>query len=305
MAFDVILNGEEVRALSEGHHAIPVEAVTFRIEGRGAIDCLQGMVTNDVVKVGAKGLLWSAFLTPKGMIISDCWIRRDGDAAWVTVPTAGAEAVRALFTKTIPPRLAKVTDITGALTLRWLVGRAGAMPEGITVVQPSGMAPFRGLVWATQPADEVDTLLEAAGWHAAPAEWGIASRLIAGWPALGAEIDEKTLPQEVRFDELGGVKYDKGCYTGQETVARLHFRGHTNRVLRGLRWKDDATPFGDEVRTTERSIGTIRTVGQIGSAVIALAVLRREVDVGARVMAGGAEATVIELPDWGLELRAG
>ena len=53
---------------------------------------------------------------------------------------------------------------------------------------------------------------------------------------LGHEIVEKTLVQEVRYDEIGGVSYTKGCYTGQETVARLHFRGHTNRELRGLRW---------------------------------------------------------------------
>ena len=66
-----------------------------------------------------------------------------------------------------------------------------------------------------------------------------AARILAGWPALGAEIDERTLPQEVRYDEIGGVSYTKGCYTGQETVARLHFRGHPNRELRGLWWRSD------------------------------------------------------------------
>src|SRR6266702_809001 len=60
------------------------------------------------------------------------------------------------------------------------------------------------------------------------------SRVLAGWPGLASEVDEKTIPQEVRFDEIGGVSYTKGCYTGQETVSRLHFRGHANRNLRGL-----------------------------------------------------------------------
>jgi tRNA-modifying protein YgfZ len=305
VAFDVELTGAEVRALHEGRHAVPVDAVTFRLQGPGAISCLQGMVTNDVEKAGSDGLIWSAFLTPKGMIISDCWIRRDGAAAWVIVPSEGAEAIRTLFTKTIPPRLAKVTDVSSDLTLRLLLGAAGPIPDTLVVGEPTGTAPFRALVLATQSPDEVDALLEDAGWHAAPPVWRIASRLLTGWPKLGREIDEKTLPQEVRFDELGGVKYDKGCYTGQETVARLHFRGHANRVLRGLRWDDDAVPVGDEVHTPERQIGTIRTIGRFGHALIALAVLRREAAVGEVVLAGGAPATVIELPEWGVELRAG
>ena len=71
-----------------------------------------------------------------------------------------------------------------------------------------------------------------------------AARILAGWPRLGAEIEERTLPQEVRYDEIGGVSYTKGCYTGQETVARLHFRGHTNRELRGLAGRRDARRSG-------------------------------------------------------------
>ena len=86
-----------------------------------------------------------------------------------------------------------------------------------------------------------------------------AARILAGWPALGAEIDERTLPQEVRYDEIGGVSYTKGCYTGQETVARLHFRGHPNRELRGLWWRsDEPEPLNGGSRSVlsgEREVG--------------------------------------------------
>src|SRR5204863_149594 len=71
-------------------------------------------------------------------------------------------------------------------------------------------------------------LAAAGAVEAEPAMLELA-RILAGWPRLGAEVDDKTIPQEVRFDEIGGVSYTKGCYTGQETVARLHFRGHANR----------------------------------------------------------------------------
>jgi len=305
MVFDVELSTEEARALVEGHHAITVAQAVFRLEGLGAISCLQGLVTNDVAKMPADGLIWGAFLTPKGMIISDAWIRRDGAAAWLIVPAQAAQEMRGLLARTIPPRLAKVTEVTDAMTLRWLVGAESAIPDGIGLVRPTGVAPFRGLVMSPEPAAMIDSRLEAAGWHAAPPAWSAAARLLVGWPALGREIDDKTLPQEVRFDELGGVRYDKGCYTGQETVARLHFRGHANRVLRGLLWEGDGEPETTEVATAERSVGTIRTLGRFGQRALALAVIRREVEPGSVVNAGGLPASVIELPEWGLALRAG
>lgn len=305
MAFDVILNPAAVRALSEGHHALAVDVAVFRLEGTGTISCLQGMLTNDVAKMAPDGLIWGAFLTPKGMIITDAWVRRDGEAAWVIVPSGARETVRTLFARTIPPRLAKVRDVTEAMMVRWLVGAEAALPTRLPVAVPSGPAPFRGLAMAEMPEAEAEEILREAGWLTAPTEWSAAARLLAGWPALGREIDEKTLPQEVAFDELAGVRYDKGCYTGQETVARLHFRGHANRVLRGLLWESGVVPSGVEIVHGERTVGTIRTIGQLGARVAALALIRREVEVGATVTAGAAAATVIELPDWGDALRAG
>lgn len=305
MVADVNLSTEEARALVEGHHAIEVPHTIFRLEGVGTISCLQGLLTNDVAKMAPDGLIWGALLTPKGMIISDAWVRRDGDAAWVLVPAPMGEEIRALFARTIPPRLAKVTEVTGSITLRWLVGADAAVPEGVGLVRPSGVAPFRGLIMSPEAAPVVDGRLAESGWLAALPTWRHAARLLAGWPAVGHEIDEKTLPQEVRFDELGGVRYDKGCYTGQETVARLHFRGHANRVLRGLLWESEVLPVGGEVMVDGRAVGSIRTLGQFGHRALALALIRREVEPGAEVLAGGVPASVIDLPEWGEALRAG
>ena len=130
-----------------------------------------------------------------------------------------------------------------------------------------------------------------------------AARILAGWPALGVEIDEKTLPQEVRYDEIGGVSYTKGCYTGQETVARIHFRGHTNRELRGLalagagrarRADGLARREGSRHGALDAHAWTDRTLG--------LALVRREVEPGSQVVAGGRGATVVTLPFGGEEL---
>jgi folate-binding protein YgfZ len=123
-----------------------------------------------------------------------------------------------------------------------------------------------------------------------------AARVLAGWPALGTEIGEKTLPQEVRFDEIGGVSYTKGCYTGQETVARVHFRGHPNRELRGLVWDSDESLTGTTVTTEDRAVGEIGSVVETPHRRIGLAVLRREVEPGTPVTAGGRPAVVALLP---------
>jgi folate-binding protein YgfZ len=110
-------------------------------------------------------------------------------------------------------------------------------------------------------------------------------RILAGIPRLGAETDDKTLPQEVRLEELGGVSYTKGCYLGQETVARVHFRGHPNRrlVAVALERVPEALPL--------QASHDGKTAGRITSAAwseevercIALAVLRREVPDGCEV----------------------
>jgi folate-binding protein YgfZ len=120
-------------------------------------------------------------------------------------------------------------------------------------------------------------------------------------------VDEKTIPQEVRFDEIGGVSYTKGCYTGQETVSRLHFRGHANRQLRGLLFETDppATPASgwSAVTHEEGDVGRVTSIawlpdggGSVLGRWIGLAIVRREVPPGATVRAAGREARVVELP---------
>jgi folate-binding protein YgfZ len=132
-------------------------------------------------------------------------------------------------------------------------------------------------------------------------------RILAGWPRLGAEVDERTIPQEVRYDEIGGVSYTKGCYTGQETVARLHFRGHTNRGLRGLAFDvgPPAAPADgwSQVTHLDRDVGRVTSVAWVPEPTapgtgrwIGLALLRRDVGSGAMVRAAGRDARVVDLP---------
>jgi len=128
------------------------------------------------------------------------------------------------------------------------------------------------------------------------------ARILAGWPRLASEVDEKTIPQEIGYDEIGGVSYTKGCYTGQETVSRLHFRGHANRHLRGLLFETDSPAPPAEgwsaVTEDEREVGRVTSIAWVAGADrwIGLAVIRREVAIGAVVRAAGREARVVTLP---------
>ena len=113
-------------------------------------------------------------------------------------------------------------------------------------------------------------------------------------------MNEETLAQEAGLDRLGALSYTKGCYTGQETVARVHFRGHVNRFLRGLR--AESMPDGEAVVFAgDRDVGDVRSRAvspRLGA--IALAMLRREVETGAEVTVrapgGETSAIVVDLP---------
>ncbi|HEV3318779.1 MAG TPA: folate-binding protein [Solirubrobacteraceae bacterium] len=122
-------------------------------------------------------------------------------------------------------------------------------------------------------------------------------RVEHGRPRYGADMDESTIPQEAGLNERA-VSFTKGCYVGQETVARLYYRGKPNRLLRGLRLSQPS-PAGAELRLGEKPVGRLSsavlspTFGPIG-----LGLVRREAQLGASVSVadGDGVATVVDLP---------
>jgi folate-binding protein YgfZ len=319
-AVELAFDRARIGRVRDGAIVAVTEPAIFGIEGAGALSCLQGLLTNDVVKPGEGSVVYGALLTPKGMIVVDVWALRHGGAFVLVAPARAREATQLLLARSLPPRLARVTDLTGAHRAAWLVGahafevlvRSGLAPlpeacgrvsaadagggQLLVALAPEG-APFTAL--AVGPAAAVDAFaarLERAGAVSGDPADLEASRILRGWPALGVEIDERTLPQEVRYDQIGGVSYTKGCYTGQETVARLHFRGHTNRELRGLVWRNGGPLAGESIVAGDREVGSVRSLLALDDRVLGLALVRREVLPGERVTAAGAEATVVELP---------
>lgn len=324
---DLTLDRERLERVRREAAVVVDRPAVFRVTGPGALTCLQGLFTNDLEKSGDESLVYGAMLTPKGMIVTDAWIARHGAALTLVAPARGREAVRAIFQRGLPPRLAMAEDTTDASAVAWILGergfhtlvqsgigapdmagqvleQGGARDPLLVALAPEG-APFAALV--AGPVQEVETAgrrLQLAGALRGDEDELHAARILAGWPSLGAEIDERTLPQEVRYDEIGGVSYTKGCYTGQETVARLHFRGHTNRELRGLAWREPGAPEGRSVLAGDKEVGTVRSTLTVDDRTLGLAIMRREVEPGAEVVAGGRGAKVVRLPFGGEELDA-
>jgi len=308
---------ERLHELRGGALVVPASNAVFRISGPGVVACMQGLWTNDLQDPGDDTITYGALLTPKGMIVTDGWAVRTDVGLDLFVPLVSREAVADIFRRSLPPRLASASDMTDSTRVLYLIGDAavdrwpvlplGRLPEPGTVATGESAAvpfrvatpvegPFEGIVFG--PVDAVrgvETLLEAAGMQVGSDDDREAARVLAGWPAVGAEIDERTLPQEVRFDEHAGVSYTKGCYTGQETVARLHFRGHANRLLRGLRWIGPRAD-GDEVKSGGKVVGRVTSVLNLPDRVLGLAVLRRELNPGDRVSVGDGPAMVLDLP---------
>ena len=169
----------------------------------------------------------------------------------------------------------------------------------ILVARGPDTAPFQLLLAA--PVEEAAPLVERmahAGLPVGDESESEAARILAGWPAVGAEIDDRTLPQEVRYDAIDAVSYSKGCYVGQETVARIHFRGHPNRELRGLVWPGESAPDTPVQGTEGREVGVVSSLLALPGRNLGLVKIRREViESGeAEVQAGGAAARLVALP---------
>ena len=288
----------------------------MRISGPKAAELVTGMVTNDVSALVPGEGQYAAALTPKGKIVADLRIFALSDALLIDTSAAAAPGWKEMVRKYINPRTAPYHDLTSELSDIGIFGRASRSivarvmdvdDKDLLALAPYGhiSRPFDDVTVIIARVPEMDldgfeifipsealaalkTKLHSAGIAAGSDEtWEIA-RVESGRPQWGVDMDESTLPQEANFDELGAISYTKGCYIGQETVARVHFRGHVNRFLRRLRFVTrPAPPKGAElVDETGKVIGDIRSSAlspRYGG--VALGMVRREVLPGTTLQA--------------------
>lgn len=155
--------------------------------------------------------------------------------------------------------------------------------EGVDVILPA--AALEGVM----------TALKAAGAEHGDEAAAECLRVAAGRPRWGIDLDDSVIPQEADLNQRL-VSFTKGCYVGQETVARLFYRGSPNRSLRGLLLDEPVAP-GTALTLEGREVGSVGSVAApVGDAVTALALVRNSAEPGSLLDAGGHEAEVVELP---------
>lgn len=281
--------------------------------GPDGAEYLQGQLTNDVESVAVGEGQYAALLDRKGHMQTDMRLVRVGeDAILIDLePAAKDQALRHLTMYSIG-RDVQVGDASEERALLSLIGPRAAevaatapLPEfanepaqiaGVDVVAVGTRDGIDLLFPAAERDRLVGALTQAGAVEVSPEAVEIV-RVEAGVPRFGAEMDAKTMPAEASIVE-DAVSFTKGCYIGQETVARLHYKGKPNRHLRGLKLSAAATP-GAALRLGEKEVGTLGgAVVSPALGPIGLAIVRREAEPGTELTVGedGVTAEVVALP---------
>jgi folate-binding protein YgfZ len=283
------------------------------VTGSEAAEYLQGQLTNDIEALAAGEGCYAALLDRKGHMLADMRVLVvDGEKIWIdTEPEATAAAKRHLEMYKIG-RDADVHDAGDERAVVSLIGPrsvelAGSAPlpehchEEIAIngieCPAVGTALGIDLIPHAEDRERLIAALAAAGAPAVDPAAAEIVRIESGVPRFGSEMDTATMPAEAGI-VAAAVNFEKGCYIGQETVARLHYKGKPNRHLRGLRLSAPASA-GAPLSLGEKEVGRLG-----GSCVspahgpIGLAIVRREAEPGAELVVGedGVTARVVDLP---------
>ncbi len=283
------------------------------LTGSEARAFLAGQVTNDIVGLAEGRGCYAAFLTHKGKMLGDLRVLATEDELLLDTERATLQALFDMvrrFKIGFDVELHKRTVQRGLISLIGPGSRAVAgahdLPETEYAHAAGEIAGRAVRLVATDTgvdvlceADDTDAVraaLATAGATAVSEDAAEIVRVEHGRPRYGFDLDDATIPQEAGLNERA-VSFTKGCYVGQETVARLFYRGKPNRHLRGLRLSEPAE-VGAQLQLGDRTVGRLSSsVVSPAMGPIALALVRREAAVGETVdVEGGATAEVVALP---------
>ncbi|HKU69981.1 MAG TPA: folate-binding protein YgfZ [Burkholderiales bacterium] len=212
----------------------------IRFAGDDAQAFLHAQLSCDVAALTPGQSTYGAYCTPKGRALASFLLWRSADGFFMQLPTSLREPIQKQLTKFILRSKVKVADVTADFAL---IGVAGSNASTV-VPKAAGLVPktVRGVEHSNEmtvirleeeryevvvPRDKAAGVLEAlaaAAEKVDPASWDLLD-IRAGIPVITPATQEAFVPQMVNLDVLGGVSFEKGCYPGQEIVARMHYRG--------------------------------------------------------------------------------
>lgn len=248
---------EDITAL---HGAVKCPLTHFallRVSGADAESFLQNLFSNDIREVSASRAQLSSFNTPKGRMLASLLIWRDGEDYLLQLPRSLAETLRKKLSLYILRSKVKISDASAEWQLIGVAGgedalaaRYGKLPDSdMDMLDNSDVRLLRCSPQRWQLAVRAEQAAEV--WQALPhtavgtAGWDWLT-IQSGIPVILRATQEAFVPQMVNFEQLGGVNFKKGCYPGQEIVARMQYLGQAKRRMYRAHLDGSAQP-GDEL----------------------------------------------------------
>ena len=273
----------------------------LRVRGGDRMRFLNGMLTVDVAELAPGSSVYGAQLDRKGHFVSDLWVLVRDDEIWLDAAPGRGPAVREILEKHVIADDVEIETQSGWAQVAFEgddVRRACGSPE----LAPGTTRAEDELLWIDGgaltpegvrllgPKDAVRERVSSSALSELPAERAEALRIESFLPAFGVDFGAKNFPAEARLERA--VSFTKGCYIGQEIVARIHARGSVNRLLVVLRTQGTVAA-GDEVAADGRVVGDVTSAA--GGFAIAL-VKRGSARPGTALSAGSTAATVAGPP---------
>ncbi len=246
------------------------------MRGHDAASYLQAMVSNDVEALGIGDACEALLLTPKARVLAPLVVLRRAvdDFLLLTEPALG-ERVRSTLVRSRFSAKCQVEQEQHESVV--VLGGSEGIPTS-----DYGVPAVEALDDAREPTmddDELELL-----------------RIRAGTPRFGREIDDRVLPAEAGL-EARAVDFEKGCYPGQEPIARQHYRGRVNRTLRVLEIAGPELPAYDaELEIEGKIVGRVTSTARDGDHVVGLGYVRAEVPRGALLRLGERSVRQLDLP---------
>lgn len=290
----------------------------LEITGADARPFLQGLISNDVEKVGVDAAIYAAFLTPQGKYLHDFFIVELGGALLLDCEKERlADLKRRLGMYRLRSKVT-LADRTDDFAVAALIGEGVAGRVGLPDERAGAAVPFAGGVAYVDPrlpaigvrlivpGDGVDAALGGIGLPALGKPDYERCRIRLGLPDGSRDMEtEKAILLENGFDELHGVDWEKGCYLGQELTARTKYRGLIKKRLLPVTVEGPLPASGTPVVFDGKEIGEIRSgSGDVAVALIRVAALNQAASTGAAFTAGDARVQPA-IPAWAVFQKEG
>jgi aminomethyltransferase len=282
----------------------------LRLTGRDPVGMLNAILTNSVPPNADPGA-YALLLNPKGRVQSDLRVLRSGTDIIVDTEPEGAEAAREILGRYAPFSRVKLEDLSEAWSVLGLYGpKAGDLlgldlaehetaEVGIgteTLLAAGVAAPVPGydLLGPSEAVARAADHLATLGAVPAGPDAYEAARVGAGVPRFGADLTPENFPGEAGVLDRA-VDFGKGCYPGQETVARMRYRGHPNKTLYRLSCTGETPAPGTPILQGEKWVGAVTSVSPlpVDGEIPALGYLSRNTDLDAPIVAAGSGVRVL------------